>query len=180
MQHSKQKLLSPYVRFLQHRSQTQAIAPLLHLALRSSAPLNILNGPMAQWTLTTSIVSSRAKIALPGPSVEVQQDANTLAYNIPPDTALSRIMLLSKTSDGSTEPASASVVWLLRLRRRQTDIQSPPRHTAHVGPSVSAPSHYHVLIYQIAAPYELALQGYVVVPPDYARIDVYSDISGKF
>ena len=42
-----------------------------------------------------------------------------------------------------------------------------------------APSHYRTLSYQFIAPYELALQGYVVVAPDYAGLGVYEDASGK-
>ena len=56
-------------------------------------------------------VPSYASNAPAGTLIKVQLDANTSAYNLPPNTALSRITLLSSDFNGSTVPASVYVLW---------------------------------------------------------------------
>lgn len=93
-----------------------------------------------------------------GTLLKVQQDANTSAYTLPPNTALSRIMFLSRTFNGSTVPASAYVLWPFAPRIRPDGY--PVVGWAHGTSglfSECAPSHYRTLSYEFAAPYELVL-----------------------
>ncbi len=125
-------------------------------------------------------VPSYTSNAPAGTLLKVQQDANTSAYTLPPNTALSRIMFLSKNFNGSTVPASAYVLWPFapRIRPDGYPIVAWAHGTSGLF-SECAPSHYKTLSYEFAAPYELALQGYVVVAPDYAGLGVYEDTFAK-
>ncbi len=121
-------------------------------------------------------VPTYASNAPAGTLLKVQQDANTSAYTLPPNTALSRIMFLTRTFNGSTVPASAYVLWPFAPRIRPDGY--PVVGWAHGTSGLvgeCAPSHYKTLAYQFAAPYELVLQGYVAVAPDYAGLGVYND-----
>ncbi len=125
-------------------------------------------------------VPSHASNAPAGTLLKVQLDANTSAYNLPPNTAVSRIIFLSRNFNGSILPASALVLWPFALRVQPDGY--PIVGWAHGTSGLfgeCAPSHYQTLTYEFAAPYELALQGDVVVAPDYAGLGVYEDTSAK-
>lgn len=125
-------------------------------------------------------VPSHASNAPAGTLLKVQLDANTSAYNLPPNTAVSRIIFLSRNFNGSILPASAYVLWPFALRVQPDGY--PIVGWAHGTSGLfgeCAPSHYQTLTYEFAAPYELALQGDVVVAPDYAGLGVYEDTSAK-
>ena len=125
-------------------------------------------------------VPSHASNAPAGTILKVQLDANTSAYNLPPNTALSRIMFLSRNFNGSTVPASAYVLWPFAPRVQPDGYLIVGWAHGTTGLfGECAPSHYQTLTYEFAAPYELALQGYVVVAPDYAGLGVYEDASAK-
>ena len=115
----------------------------------------------------------------PGTLLKVE-NANTSQYTLPPNTALSRIMFTSRDLNGSSVPASAYVLWPFDPRRVSDGY--PVVVFAH-GNSGSmgdcAPSHLRTLWYHFEVPFELALQGYVVVAPDYQGLGVDTDGRGK-
>lgn len=125
-------------------------------------------------------VPSAASTASAGALLKVQLDANTSAYTLPPNTAISRIMFQSETLNGTTVPVSAYVLWpYLPIA------QSDGFRVVVWGHGLSgiwgncAPSHYKNLFYQFAAPYQLVLRGYVVVAPDYAGLGITEDAKGN-
>lgn len=117
-----------------------------------------------------------------GTLLKVQEDANTSAYTLPPDTALSRILFQTENLNGSTVPASAYILWPY-LPRTQPNGGGYPvigwGHGTSGGFGNCAPSHVRNLWYQFTAPYPLVLQGYVVVAPDYAGLGVVKDAKGR-
>ena len=118
--------------------------------------------------------------ATPGTLLKLELDANTSAYTLPPNTAISRILFQSEDLNGSAVPVSAYVLWPY-LPRSQAD--GFPivawAHGSSGGFGNCAPSHYRNLLYQFAAPFELALQGYVVVAPDYVGLGVTKDAKAR-
>lgn len=122
-------------------------------------------------------MASRAK---PGTLLKVEISTNTSKYTIPPNTALSRIMFASRNLNGSVVPVSAYVLW--PYHPREVDDGYPVVAFAH-GNSGSlgdcAPSHLRSLWYHFEVPFELALQGYVVVAPDYQGLGVNKDQHGR-
>ncbi len=125
-------------------------------------------------------VPQNSSFAPVGTLLKVQVDANTSAYTLPPNTALSRIMYQTETLNGSKIPASAYVLWPY-LPRTQPDGYPVVgwAHGTSGGFGNCAPSHVKDLWYQSEAPYTLALQGYVVVAPDYAGLGVNKDAEGN-
>ena len=124
-------------------------------------------------------VPSNASHAPAGALLKVQIDANASAYTLPPDTALSRIMFQTETLNGTLVPASAYVLWLY-LPRQVTDGYSVVTW-AHGTSGIFAecgPSHVRNLWYHFQVPYSLALQGYVVVAPDFQGLGVDRDVNG--
>ncbi|KAL8955243.1 MAG: hypothetical protein Q9183_006730, partial [Haloplaca sp. 2 TL-2023] len=125
-------------------------------------------------------VPSNASDAPPGALLKLQISANTSAYTLPPNTALSRILYQSRTLNGTAVPASAFILWPYTPRVEHDGY--PVVGWAH-GTSGEfgncAPSHIRNLWYQFTAPYTLALQGYVVVAPDYAGLGVNRNINGE-
>lgn len=113
-----------------------------------------------------------------GALLKLQRNANTSAYTVPPNTAISRFMFQTKTFNGSTVPASAFILWPF-MPRNQPDGGGYPvvgwAHGTSGGFGNCAPSHIRNLWYQFATPYTLVLQGYVVVAPDYAGLGVDRD-----
>ncbi|KAK5130021.1 hypothetical protein LTR08_002537 [Meristemomyces frigidus] len=120
-------------------------------------------------------VPSDASSLQPGSILKVEDYTNTSYYTLPPNTALSRIVYQSETLNGSAVPASAFVLWPWMPRRDPRTGKYAVVGWAH-GTSGSsgecAPSHIRNLWYQYSAPYILALQGYVVVAPDYTGLGV--------
>ncbi|KAI9749235.1 MAG: hypothetical protein M4579_006951 [Chaenotheca gracillima] len=116
-----------------------------------------------------------------GTVLKVQVDANASLYTLPPNTAISRILYQSKNFNGSVVPASAYVLWPYTPRKQKDGY--PVVAWAHGSSGTfgnCAPSNFRSLQYQFGAPFELALQGYVVVAPDYAGLGVEKDADGKF
>lgn len=108
----------------------------------------------------------------PGSLLSVDYNTNTSLYTTPASIALSRILFQSETINGSSVPASAYVLWPYMPRE---DPNCPGKfavvgwgHGTSGCLGECAPSHIRNLWYQYTAPYQLALQGYVVVAPDYA------------
>lgn len=118
--------------------------------------------------------------AAPGTLLKLELDANTSAYTLPPNTALSRILFQSENLNGTQVPASAYILWPY-LPRTQTD-GFPVIAWAHGTSGLysnCAPSEYRNLLYQYATVFELVLQGYVVVAPDYQGLGVAQNANGK-
>lgn len=93
---------------------------------------------------------------------------------------LSRIIFQSKTLNGSLAPVSAFILWLYSPRNL---IDGHPvvawsHGTSGIAPNC-APSHYKNLWQHSLAPYQLVLQGFVVVAADYAGLGVGKDALGK-
>lgn len=116
-----------------------------------------------------------------GSLLKVEIDANTSLYTLPPNTALSRILFQTETLNETLAPASAYVLWPYSPRtqpngRYQTVVFA--HGTSGFFPNC-APSNYRNLLYQFSAPFTLALQGYVVVAPDFLGLGVGRDSTGK-
>lgn len=117
-----------------------------------------------------------------GALLKLQIDANTSAYTLPPNTAISRFIFQTKTLNGTKVPASAYILWPYTPRTQPHGGGYPVIGWAHGtsgGFGNCAPSHFRDLGYQFAAPYALVLQGYVVVAPDYAGLGVDKDAKGR-
>ena len=139
---------------------------------------NFAHGPGSSDAFYDVPLGSAA--AAPGTLLKLQTDANTTAYTLPPNTALSRIIFQSESINGSKVPVSAYILWPY-LPRTQTD-GLPVIAWAHGTSGLfgnCAPSNYRNLLYQFATVFELALQGYVVVAPDYVGLGVSRDAQGK-
>jgi len=119
--------------------------------------------------------------AAPGSLLKVEEATNTTKFTIPPGTALSRILFQSRTLNGAAIPASAFVLWPYSPRKLSGE-KIPVVVWAHGTSGLfgnDGPSHLKGLSYQFAAPYILALAGYVVVGPDYAGLGVSKDARGS-
>ncbi|KAI4166914.1 MAG: hypothetical protein LQ343_007651 [Gyalolechia ehrenbergii] len=118
--------------------------------------------------------------AAPGTLLKLEVDANTTAYTLPPNTAISRILFQSESINGSKVPVSAYILWPY-IPRSQPD-GFPVIAWAHGSSGASgncAPSQYRNLLYQFATVFELAIQGYIVVAPDYVGLGVAKDAKGR-
>lgn len=123
---------------------------------------------------------SNASAASPGSLLKLQLSANTSAYTLPPNTALSRILFQSRTLNGSSVPASAYILWPYSPRVEADGYAVVGwAHGTSGGFGECAPSHIRNLWYQFTTPFTLALQGYVVVAPDYAGLGVDYDLDGN-
>lgn len=127
-----------------------------------------------------SNVPRNASSAPAGSLLKVQVNVNTSAYSLPPNTALSRIMFVSESINGSKIPASAYVLWPYAPRSQEDGFAVVGwAHGTSGTFGECAPSHMRSLLYQFAAPFTLAMQGYVVVAPDYAGLGVNKDGEGQ-
>ncbi|KAH7371177.1 secretory lipase [Pyrenochaeta sp. MPI-SDFR-AT-0127] len=113
----------------------------------------------------------------PGSLLSVEEISNTSLYAVPPSVSLSRILYQTSTLNGTAITASAYVLWPYLPRRfTNPNVTGLPvvgwAHGTSGVMSECAPSHLRNLWYQYKAPYVLALQGYVVVAPDYAGLGV--------
>ncbi|KAL9582992.1 MAG: hypothetical protein Q9212_002973 [Teloschistes hypoglaucus] len=118
--------------------------------------------------------------AAPGTPLKVDKDVDVSNFMIPSATALSRILYQSEDLTGKLVPASAFILWPYVPRSQ------PDGHAivawAHGTSSITAegaPSNHKNLWQHFLGPYPLALQGYVVVAPDYAGLGVHEDATGE-
>ncbi|KAI0128713.1 secretory lipase [Xylariales sp. AK1849] len=127
-------------------------------------------------------VPSNASSLPAGSPLKVEQQTNTTLFTLAPGLALSRMLFTSKTLNGTTVPASAYVLWPF-LPRRFGNISGLPvvgwGHGTSGWSGECGPSHIRNLWYQYSAPFTLALQGYVVVAPDYAGLGLDHDDEGN-
>ncbi|KAL9011844.1 MAG: hypothetical protein Q9173_003347 [Seirophora scorigena] len=119
--------------------------------------------------------------AAPGTPLKVDKDVDVSKFVLPSATALSRILYQSEDLTGKNVPASAFVLWPY-VPRSQADGHSIVVW-AHGTSSITAegaPSNHKNLWQHFLGPYPLALQGYVVVAPDYSGLGVQEDATGSF
>lgn len=113
--------------------------------------------------------------------LRVEESTNTSYYTIPPGTALSRILYVTETSNGSAVPASGYILWpYMPERNADGSFRVVLWGRGYSGFTAEcAPSHIRNLWYQYSAPYILAMAGYVVVSPDYAGLGVNQTADGR-
>ncbi|TVY93728.1 hypothetical protein LAWI1_G001868 [Lachnellula willkommii] len=118
--------------------------------------------------------------ATAGTLLKVEEDANATAFTIPPNTAISRFIYQSKNLNGTLVPVSAYVLWPFSPRSQADGYQVVAWAHGTIGFSTEcAPSHFRNLWQHFLAPYQLALQGYVVVATDYAGLGVGKNSAGE-
>jgi pimeloyl-ACP methyl ester carboxylesterase len=128
-----------------------------------------------------SNLPTSSKTVKPGSLIKVEASTNTTLYTLAPATALSRIIFMSETINGTAVPASAYVLWPY-LPRSFDNKTIPIIGWAHGNSGVyaeCAPSHIRNLWYQFSAPYTMALAGYAVIGVDYAGLGVHTSASGE-
>ncbi|KAL8651919.1 MAG: hypothetical protein Q9210_002988 [Variospora velana] len=138
---------------------------------------NFANGPSAEDPFNT--VPADALEATPGSILKVEE-VDISKYLLPPATAMSRIMYQSQTFNGALVPASAFILWPYSPKSEADGY--PVVAWAHGTSGFSAdcaPSNHKSLFQNYLAPFPLALNGYVVVAPDYAGLGVGKDASGQ-
>ena len=119
--------------------------------------------------------------AAPGTLLKVEKVTDTTKYSLPPATALSRIVYQSRNLNGDLVPVSAYILWPYSPRKAQDggyQIVAWAHGTSGFYPN-TAPSHLKNLWQHYLAPFNLALQGYVVVGSDYAGLGVSRTANGK-
>ena len=119
--------------------------------------------------------------AKPGAVLKVETGTDASRYLLPPGTALSRIIYQSETFNGNPVPVSAFILWPYTATP-QPDGGYPVVAWAHGTSGIladGAPSNQKNLWQHFLGPYQLALQGYVVVATDYAGLGVSKDVSGE-
>lgn len=111
----------------------------------------------------------------PGSILTVEPVTELLNYSIPSGLSMSRIIYTTNDLNGTTLPASAYILWPYAPLANTGKQGYPMVAWAHGTSGVlraCAPSNYRNLQYHFQAPFALALQGMVVVAPDYAGLGV--------
>lgn len=118
--------------------------------------------------------------AAPGTLLKLEETTNTSLYALPPSTALSRFIYQSETLNGTCVPVSGYILWPYSPRESTDGYQvvAWAHGTSGLSPN-AAPSHHKNLWQHYLAPFNLALQGYVVVATDYAGLGVGATASGE-
>ncbi|CRG87015.1 hypothetical protein PISL3812_04028 [Talaromyces islandicus] len=122
----------------------------------------------------------------PGAVIKAEDFTDITNYTLSPNLAMSRFVYTTKNLNGTSIPASAFILW--PFSPRSFPALNPPKAAPVVvwnhmtsgffGPA--APSKYRSLWAGDSAPFALALNGYVVVAPDYAGLGVTRDFQGNF
>ena len=116
----------------------------------------------------------------PGTLLKIEKNVDTTKYLIPPATALSRFVYQSETLKGSKVPVSGYVLWPYSPRCQPDGYPIVAwAHGTSGFDANAAPSHHKNLWQHFLAPYQIALQGYVVVATDYAGLGVKKYASGQ-
>jgi alpha-beta hydrolase superfamily lysophospholipase len=140
-------------------------------------------GSSAQLDPFYNALPDNASSAAAGSVIKVESYTDTSLYTLAPNVALSRMIFMTKDLNGTTIPASAYVLWPW-MPRQFNNITGHPvvvwGHGTSGWSSECGPSHIRNLWHQYSAPYVLALQGYVVVAPDYAGLGVGRTHNGTF
>ncbi|TGO87612.1 hypothetical protein BPOR_0215g00050 [Botrytis porri] len=110
--------------------------------------------------------------AQPGTPIKVQEDVNlSQNYTLPPSTAVSRFIYVSESLSGEHRPVSGYVLWPY-LPGLDANGGDQIVAWAHIS---TAPSRFKNLWNYSIAPYQLVLQGQVLVATDYAGLGVDKD-----
>ena len=118
--------------------------------------------------------------APPGTLLKVEKSTDTSKYLIPSSCALSRFIYQSETLTGAKVPVSAYVLWPYSPRSQPDGYPVVAwAHGTSGFDANAAPSHHKNLWQHFLAPYQIALQGYVVVGTDYAGLGVHKYPSGE-
>lgn len=118
--------------------------------------------------------------AAPGTLLKVEKDVDTTKYFLPPTTAVSRFIYQSETLKGTKVPVSAFILWPYSPRSQPDGYPVVAwAHGTSGFDANAAPSNHKNLWQHFLAPYQLALQGYVVVGTDYAGLGVKKTASGE-
>jgi pimeloyl-ACP methyl ester carboxylesterase len=163
-------------RLVYHMDPKKAIPSYTHEALAFEAKTwatgSVLEDPFY------SVEDSTAS-APPGTLLKVDKYTNAALFSLPPATALSRIVYQSKTVNGSFVPVSAYILWPHTPRSSPDGYQivAWSHGTSGMSPN-AAPSHMKNLWQHFLGPFQLALQGYVVVATDYAGLGVSKTATG--
>ena len=142
---------------------------------------NWATGNISSDSFYNSLPSNATSETPPGSLLKLEIITNTSLYTTPPNTALSRIVYQTKNINGSFVPNSAYILWPYTPRKFVGMKGIPIVAWAHGTAGVfkaCAPSHFRYLLYQFAAPFALATQGYAVVAPDYAGLGISSTADG--
>ena len=113
----------------------------------------------------------------PGTLLRLDKYVETAEYLLPPSTALSRLIYQSLSLRGSLVPVSAFILW--PYSPRPGNPVAAWAHGTSGFDANSGPSNHKNLWQHFLAPYQLALQGYVVVGTDYAGLGVKKDYKGE-
>ena len=160
------------------KAELKASLPQATLAALQYDESQYTNGSLSDDTFYN--VSRDTASATPGTPLKVEKDTDTSLYTIPPATALSRFIFQSENLSGSLIPVSAFVLWPYSPRTQPDGYPIVAwAHGTSGGSSDCAPSHIRNLWQHFLGPYQLALQGYVVVAPDYSGLGVAKDALGK-
>ena len=140
---------------------------------------NYVDGPVSSDPFYDPPADSTT--ASPGTIFRIDNDIDASKYLIPPGTALTRILYQSINFADVPTPISAFILWPYTATP-QPDGGYPVVAWAHgtsgLTPS-SAPSKMKNLWQHFLGPYQLALQGYVVVATDYAGLGVSKRVNGE-
>ena len=118
--------------------------------------------------------------AAPGSFLKVEELCDPSQYMTPPMTAISRFIYQSRSLNGSLVPVSALILWPYAPRRSADGYQVVAwSHSTSGTTPECAPSHIKNLWQHYLAPFNLTLNGYVVVQTDYAGLGVARDMKGK-
>ena len=139
---------------------------------------NWANGPATADPFYT--VSPETADARPGTLLKVETDTDSSKYLLPSSTAISRIVYQSETINGSAVPVSACVLWPYAPRKHEGRyLIAAWAHGTSGITADSAPSSHKRIQQHFLAPYQILLQGYVVIATDYAGLGVSKTASGK-
>ncbi|EME86757.1 uncharacterized protein MYCFIDRAFT_186849 [Pseudocercospora fijiensis CIRAD86] len=124
--------------------------------------------------------SNFSQSTLPGTLLLVEDATPMLNYTVPISLTLSRIIYTTSDINGTVLPTTAYVLWPYTAPDpvKGFDIVSWAHGTSGVF-RTCAPSNYRSLQYHFMVPYTLALQGFVVVAPDYAGLGIDTLPSGQ-
>ncbi|KAF2097667.1 putative secretory lipase [Rhizodiscina lignyota] len=133
-----------------------------------------------------SVPRTFSSSAEPGELLRVELHTNLTNYTVPSGLTMSRIMYTSRDLNGTTVPVSAYILWPYTPFVPSED--GKPRRSSKGGHSrfplvawahgtaglfpACAPSNYRSLQYHFMVPYNVALEGFAVIAPDYAGLGV--------
>ncbi|KAH8903671.1 alpha/beta-hydrolase [Coniochaeta sp. PMI_546] len=125
----------------------------------------------------------------PGQVLKIQEFTDPNVYNIPAQTALSRILYSTTDFNGTLILASAAILWPFTPKKFSAgkgdkNIAKAPvvlwTHGTSGFYADGAPSAHRSLFYGDIIPFTLAQAGYVVVAPDYSGLGIDKSWDGSF